>query len=96
VRWLPDGSGIVFSKVDMATESSNLYRYDFGTRRTTTLTKLDDFAHAFSVSPDGRWVVFERTRTRRDDKTADLWLVGTDGTGLRLLVKDGYHPAWGK
>jgi TolB protein len=96
VRWLPDGSGIVFSKVDMAAESSNLFRYDFATRRTTALTKLDDFAHAFSVSPDGRWVVFERTRTRRDDKTADLWLVGTDGTGLRRLVSNGYHPAWGK
>ena len=96
VRWLPDGSGIVFSKVDMAAESSNLYRYDFATRRTTALTQLTDFAHAFSISPDGRWVVFERTKTRRDDKTADLWLVGTDGSGLRRLVSDGYHPAWGR
>ncbi len=96
VRWLPDGSGIVFSKVDMAAENSNLFRYDFATRKTTPLTKLTDFAHAFSISPDGRWVVFERTKTRRDDKTADLWLVGTDGAGLRRLVSDGYHPAWGK
>jgi hypothetical protein len=96
VRWLPNGSGIVFSCVDMVAENSNLYRYDFATRKTSALTKLTDFAHNFSISPDGRQVVFERTKTRRDDKTADLWIVGTDGTGLRRLLSDGYHPSWGR
>ncbi|CAN5588518.1 hypothetical protein BH24ACI2_BH24ACI2_06960 [soil metagenome] len=48
-----------------------------------------------SISPDGRWIVFELAKSR-DDEAVDLWLVRTDGKDLRLLVKNGRNPSWGK
>ncbi len=51
------------------------------------------------VSPDGRRIVFVLTSfdVQESKSTADLWLVGTDGSGLRRLTshsaKDG-NPRW--
>jgi hypothetical protein len=52
---------------------------------------------SFAVSPDGRWIVYERGRefyyeTEKD--RPDLWLLKTDGTGERLLLHNGATPAW--
>ncbi len=55
----------------------------------------ETFVKGFSISPDGKWIVFERTKGFVDDE-ADLWVVGIDGKGLRLLTKNANHPAWGK
>ncbi|MCR4414900.1 MAG: hypothetical protein NUV77_20980, partial [Thermoguttaceae bacterium] len=46
----------------------------------------------FRVSPDGGWVVFTlRTTDLAENKgKTDLWLVRTDGSGLRRLTA---HPA---
>ena len=42
------------------------------------------------VSPDGRWVVFTVSSLdmAANKRRSDLWLVGTDGTGLRQLTRD--------
>ena len=42
------------------------------------------------VSPDGRWVVFTLSSLdmAANKRRSDLWLVGTDGTGLRQLTRD--------
>lgn len=96
VRWLPDGSGFLFSSSAPLNNAGNIFRHDFATKRTTQVTNLEDnFTGAISVSPDGRWIVFERAKSL-DDKAVDLWLIGTDGKGLRLLVKNGRNPSWGK
>ncbi|MCP3978015.1 MAG: S9 family peptidase [bacterium] len=44
------------------------------------------------VSPDGKWVVFGRRTTDLDANRgkSDLWLIGTDGEGLRRLTS---HPS---
>ena len=44
------------------------------------------------VSPDGKWVVFNVRETDLEGNRGrtDLWLVGTDGKGLRRLTR---HPA---
>jgi hypothetical protein len=98
LRWLPDGSGLLYSNREYVFESANIFRYDFGTKKVTQVTNLkSEFARAFSISPDGHSVVFERCKTRSDDdKSCDLWIAGTDGGGMRLLVKNGFAPAWGK
>jgi Tol biopolymer transport system component len=63
--------------------------------RTTQVTKLEnEFARSFSVSPDGKWIVFERAKTADKDQEADLWIVGVDGKNLHLLVKNGFEPSW--
>ncbi|MHC4602459.1 MAG: dipeptidyl-peptidase 5 [Planctomycetota bacterium] len=51
------------------------------------------------VSPDGRWIVFVLRETDLEANVGrtDLWLIGTDGTGLRRLtshpLKD-FNPCW--
>ncbi|HUR99188.1 MAG TPA: hypothetical protein VMZ26_14065 [Pyrinomonadaceae bacterium] len=96
LRWLPDGSGFLFTASDLAYGFANILRYDLATRQTTSITNLEDtFAKSFSVSPDGKWIVFEQTDGFVDDK-ADLWIVGMDGKGMRLLASKANNPAWGR
>jgi Tol biopolymer transport system component len=82
----------------MTRDSANIFRHDFATKKVTQVTDLrDEFARAFSISPDGQSVVFERCKAADDDKTCDLWIAGTSGgKSPRLLVKNGLAPAWGR
>ena len=97
LAWLPDGSGLLYSTQTLMRDSANIFRFDFATRRTTQVTRLEnEFARTFSVSPDGKWIVFERAKTADKDQEADLWIVGTDGKEPRLLVRNGFEPAWGR
>jgi Tol biopolymer transport system component len=96
LRWLPDGSGFLFAAArfeDVTDESSNLYEYGFATQATRKITALaNEYVRGFSISPDSRQVVFERTADLAGQ--SDLWIVQRDGTGLRLLVQNGNSPAW--
>lgn len=95
LRWLPDGSGFLYSFPDLAYEFGNIFRYDFETKRATQLTDFKDvYARAFDVSPDGNWIVFERARKYNEDKEVDLWIMRTDGSGARMLVRGGLSPSW--
>lgn len=97
LHWLPDASGLLFSKREFVLESADIYRYDFATKKVTQITDLkNEFAQRFSISPDGRSVVFERCKERDSDKNCDLWIASTHGGGMRLLVKNGSAPAWGR
>ena len=94
LRWMPDGSGFLFSAAEFAKGAGNIYRYDLASRKTSPVTNLEEgFPRAFSISPDGRSVVFERTAAFIDN-AADLWIVGIDGRGSRMLAKNAYAPAW--
>ncbi len=94
LQWLPDGSGFLLSVSTGA--SANLYEYDFATKKTTQLTRLDgEFIRGFSVSPDGQSVVVERAR-QYSGGSSDLWIVRRDGRDARLLVKNGSGPSWGR
>ena len=96
LRWLPDGSGFLFSAAEFAKGAGNIYRHDLATRKTSPVTNLEEgYARSFSIAPDGKSLVLERTAAFIDD-TADLWVVGMDGRGLRMFAKNAYAPAWGK
>jgi Tol biopolymer transport system component len=97
LRWLPDGSGFLYSATNLYADAGNIFRYDIHTKKTQQLTQLQGtFARRFCISPDGRWVVYERAKTPEDYETVDLWIIRTDGAGDRLLVKNGLGPAWSK
>jgi len=97
MRWLPDASGFLYSTVNLMRDSANIYRYDFGTKRVTQVTRLqNEFARSFSISPDSRSVVFERCTSYEEENGCDLWITGTDGGKARLLVKNGLRPAWSR
>jgi WD40 repeat protein len=53
-----------------------------------------------SVSPDGRWIVFDGADCMVEREVAwpcpySLWVVGIDGKGLRKLAA-GSSPSWGR
>jgi hypothetical protein len=97
LHWLPDGSGFLYTNKNLFADSANFFRYDFTGRKLTQLTRLEkEFARVFSVSPDGKWVVFERGRAIDEDSPADLWIMRVDGSDMRLLVRNGLRPSWGR
>jgi len=97
LQWLPDGSGLVYSTVDLFRESSNIFWFDMKSKQTKQITQLKgEFARKFCISPDGSWIVYERAKTADEDENVDLWLVRTNGNEQRLLVKNGLCPTWSK
>lgn len=95
LQWLPDGSGLLYSTINLYRQSANIFKYDIKSGRTEQVTKYEDeFARNFCVSPDGKWIVFERCKAIDDYKNVDLWIVKIDGSGARLLVKNALNPSW--
>jgi hypothetical protein len=93
LQWLPDGSGFIYTKQNF-TDYSNIYHYDFDSQQVTQLTFFtDEFAIDVSPSPDGEWIVFERSPTNTLSE-GDLWLINLEGTGLKLLIENGMRPSW--
>jgi hypothetical protein len=99
VAWLPDGSGFLYAMTENYDDNADIYEYNFASRQSTRLTRLNgEFARRISISPDGQQVVFERATALWyggwEEPIVDLWIMNRDGSNLRLLVKNGYAPAW--
>jgi len=97
LKWMPDGSGFLYSTVNLFRDAANIFWFDIRTKQTKQLTQLQGkFARKFCISPSGKWIVYERAKTNDEDKDVDLWMMKIDGTGERLLVKNGLCPSWSK
>jgi Tol biopolymer transport system component len=98
LRWLPDGSGFVIALAEWREgrwAASNLYEFSLADRQLRQITAFtDELAGAFSIAPDGQWIVFERAPDF--EQMTDLWLVRRDGSELRLLAESGARPAWSR
>jgi dipeptidyl aminopeptidase/acylaminoacyl peptidase len=95
LHWLPDGSGFLYSTVDLYRQASNIFRYDIKSKKTTQVTRLtNEFAQSFSISSDGQWVVYERAKDRDPHKPADIWLQKINSNENKLLVRNARNPAW--
>ena len=69
--------------------------YDFASRRVTQITKLQtEFTGSFAISPDGQWIVFERSKSLDENREIDLWVTRIDGGNPRLLTRNGFSPSW--
>jgi Tol biopolymer transport system component len=70
-RFLPDGTGLVYLPALM---SLDFWRLDFATRHTRQLTRLANrgAVGAFDITPDGRYIVFDRSRENSDVVLIDL------------------------
>ena len=97
LKWLPDGSGFLYSTVNLYRDAANIFLYDIKSKQTKQLTQLKgEFARRFCVSPSGNWIVYEKGKTNDEYKDVDLWIIRTDGTADKLLVKNGLCPSWSK
>ena len=95
LRWLPDASGFLFSNQTLMRDSANIFRFDFETGKVSQVTRLaNEFTGAFTISPDGEWIVFERSKSLDNDREIDLWIARLNGSNARLLVRNGFSPSW--
>ena len=70
-RFLPSGAGLVFLK---GVEYKDFWLVDLVTNKITQLTDLADhgFLNTFDITPDGKYLVFDRTRQNSDIVLIDL------------------------
>jgi Tol biopolymer transport system component len=70
-RFLRSGMGVVYLP---GVESNNFWLLDFATGKTRQLTDLTDrgFLNAFDITPDGKHLVFDRSRQNSDIVLIDL------------------------
>lgn len=98
LAWLPDGSGFVYAVEEYENYEvarANIFAYTFVSKQIKRLTDFaDTYAGQLSISPNGKQIVFERSTAKDQTGTTDMWIMNRDGSGQRLLVSDGYAPAW--
>jgi Tol biopolymer transport system component len=70
-RFLPNGTGLVYVP---SNQNGNFWLLDLGTKQSRPLTRLSDRGslHTFDVTPDGKEIVFDRTRENSDIYLIDL------------------------
>ena len=91
--WTPDGRTIVFDGLrdttwDRQYQVSRIYGLDVGSGAIRTLVSRPGFWANPAVSPDGKSVAFTGyDSTGQTHRTADLWVMGIDGSGGRDLSK---------
>lgn len=75
-----------------------LYLMDLRSQEVRRLTRHPHVDFFSRFSPDGRQILFLRSQREwvsfREETAWDVYLINTDGTGERLLAKQGYHPTW--
>jgi Tol biopolymer transport system component len=64
-RFLPSGTGLVYVP---STESQDFWLLDLATGQTSQLTRLADrgYLNGFDITPDGKYLVFDRTQQNAD------------------------------
>jgi len=76
----------------------DLYLMDLRSQQVRRLTRHPHVDFFSRFSPDGRRIVFLRSQREwvsfRDDRAWDVYLINADGSGERLLTRNGYHPTW--
>jgi len=72
VRFLPDGTGVVYMQNE--TPGQDFWLLDLATLRSRPLTKLGsaDAMRTFDITPDGKQIVFDRQRDNSDIVLIDL------------------------
>ena len=78
-------------------DAANIFFYDIQSKQKRQLTKLEgSFARRFCVSPNGKWLVYEKAKSREDYSAVELWMISTSGSSEKLLVKNGLCPTWSR
>jgi dipeptidyl aminopeptidase/acylaminoacyl peptidase len=80
------------------TGNHELYLVDLRTRTLRQLTHTPQVEYFSRFSPDGRRILFTRSQrdyvSPREPSAWDVYVMNVDGTGERLLARNGYTPQW--
>jgi Tol biopolymer transport system component len=88
----PDGNSVVFEA--LRGDGTHIWRVDVGSRPVALTTDPGYMDGNPRWSPDGGAVAFSRTPLAPPGSTAELWLVGADGSNPRRLVANAGRPTW--
>ena len=96
--WSPDGTQIVFTRLDLSPE---VWIVNTDGTNVRQLTHAQTFDVTPAWSPDGTQIVFSRENERISDIELGkhgLWVVNADGTNLRQLTEgkatSDLSPSW--
>jgi Tol biopolymer transport system component len=86
----PDGGSVIYSAYvkDYVYE---IYEMNLGTNLVTQLTDNLGILKAPEISPDGKWIVFNRGTA---DEKEQIWVMERSGTNPRQVYKRGWDPSW--
>ena len=94
LRWSPDGSSIVFTKVEEESDRPAIYVIDVETGEQTALTDSGFLSPAWS--PDGSNIVYtSQYRSRKVE--SELFVMAADGSHQRQITDNKYgesYPTW--
>ena len=70
-RFLPDGTGLVYLE---RIQSLDFWRLDFATKEQHQITRLGNLGtlRTFDITPDGKHIVFDRSRQNSNIVLIDL------------------------
>jgi WD40 repeat protein len=89
--WSPDGASLAY--VEGIGAVQRLEIYSLKTRKSRALPVARSLILAPAWSHDGRWLSFANS-CQAPGCDFEIWIVRTDGTGLRRVAKHGMRPAW--
>ena len=93
--WTTDGKRILYSAIDDPTKTSDLFSIDIKGDRAADVTKSCGYCSAPSISPDGKWIAFNKEIVSHKPQIA---VMKADGSGVRQLTNDDtlafYDPVW--
>jgi TolB protein len=97
-RWSPAGGRIAFVRTMIPSGSEigppeEIWTIGTDGRAARQLTRNSVSDTAPAWSPTGRWLVYQRSRDAAGT-VWDLWTMRADGSGQRLLARNGTRPAW--
>ena len=88
----PDGRAVVFEA--LRGDGTRIWRVDVGSRPVALTTDPRYIEASPRWSPDGSTIAFIRTPLAPPGSSAELWLIGPDGSDPRKLVANAGRPVW--
>ena len=91
--WSPDGSRMLFARVDPSFQSEALFVMSATGAARTELAGGEQVID-YRWSPDGSRIAFSLGRFERGQVRSDLWVMQADGSGKMKLASDAESPTW--